>query len=52
MFRLSIWSLPSIIIGIPVGQWIHQRLEPRIFLRVLNIGLGVVGLALVIQAIG
>ena len=51
MIRLSLGSLPAIIIGIPVGQYIHERLETRSFARILNIGLGIIGLVLLLQAI-
>ncbi len=51
MLHLTLWSLPAIAFGIVTGQFIHTRLNYRAFTRFLNIGLALIGLALLIQSL-
>jgi len=49
--RLSAASIPSIVIGVPLGRSLSRRLAPGTFLRVLNGFLAVVGLILFLEGI-
>jgi uncharacterized protein len=52
VMKLYLISLPMVVIGVLIGRWVNQRLRGQGFLRVVYVGLIVVGAILLGQAVG